>query len=604
MTRRAVMLGTFVGLGCSLGPLDVGESSGVTIGTEDARGPERDDTPPVLSDVVPPPIMGGGLLVTADGSLAIVSDPDRDSVHVVDLRQAVELHVIALEPRDLPFRAAEDAEGRVHVVVRGGGAVVTIDPESGEILARRAVCSEPRGIDATENGTALVVACASGELVTLGADDGSILGRDHIDDDLRDVVVLEDQPWISRFRAAKIGPASGDPIGPPVLVDRGEVGIGLEFGGLHPNTAWKTVATPGGRWVMVHQLSTDGVVEIVEGDDGEGPGDGGGSYAGGDEGDPCAGIVQTAITIGDRFGDTKSAVVGGALLSVDVAISPDEERVAIASQAGLAVISEASFSRDLEPGCDTDPERPPTGDDLVAVAFAPDGRLYAFSREPVALWRVDFDEDTTHPIPLTGPKRADTGHAIFHRDAGNGIACASCHPEGADDGRVWRFAPGGRRHTPALDVGLRGTEPFHWGGELATLGELLDEVHAHRMGAAIQAPPRIDAFARFLHAIPVPAPVRGPDEASARGEQLFTALGCATCHFGAAFTSNESVEIGADVPLQVPTLRAVSSHPPYMHDGRAADLVEAVWDMVSRTRPRAEPTAEEVEDLVAYLQTL
>ena len=64
--------------------------------------------------------------------------------------------------------------------------------------------------------------------------------------------------------------------------------------------------------------------------------------------------------------------------------------------------------------------------------------------------------------------RADTGHLIFHANAGGGLACASCHAEGNDDGRVWNFTCEGPRRTQSLHVGLRGTEPFHWSGDEPT----------------------------------------------------------------------------------------------------------------------------------------
>ena len=39
----------------------------------------------VTASVPPPPISGGTLLVTSDGTHAVASDPDRDSIYVVDL---------------------------------------------------------------------------------------------------------------------------------------------------------------------------------------------------------------------------------------------------------------------------------------------------------------------------------------------------------------------------------------------------------------------------------------------------------------------------------------------------------------------------------------
>ena len=40
------------------------------------------------------------------------------------------------------------------------------------------------------------------------------------------------------------------------------------------------------------------------------------------------------------------------------------------------------------------------------------------------------------------------------------LACASCHPEGHDDGQVWNFSALGPRRTQSLAGGIAGTEPF------------------------------------------------------------------------------------------------------------------------------------------------
>jgi len=40
-----------------------------------------------------------------------------------------------------------DASGLVHVVLRGGGAIATIDPRSATLVDRRHVCPAPRGIE-------------------------------------------------------------------------------------------------------------------------------------------------------------------------------------------------------------------------------------------------------------------------------------------------------------------------------------------------------------------------------------------------------------------------------------------------------------------------
>src|SRR5580700_8728411 len=100
----------------------------------------------VTAATPPPPVTGGTLLVMKDGKHAVAADPDRDLVYVVDLEAASVLHTISLKAGDEPGRVVEDGAGRVHVAVRGGGALVTIDPLAGSILARRTACPAPRGV--------------------------------------------------------------------------------------------------------------------------------------------------------------------------------------------------------------------------------------------------------------------------------------------------------------------------------------------------------------------------------------------------------------------------------------------------------------------------
>ena len=84
-------------------------------------------------------------------------------------------------------------------------------------------------------------------------------------------------------------------------------------------------------------------------------------------------------------------------------------------------------------------------------------------------------------IPLSDVTRNDTGHLVFHANSSGSIACASCHAEGDDDGRVWDFDCFGARRTQSLQVGLRGTEPFHWSGDEANLFRLMTDVFVGRM---------------------------------------------------------------------------------------------------------------------------
>src|SRR5687768_5371914 len=92
----------------------------------------------------------------------------------------------------------------------------------------------------------------------------------------------------------------------------------------------------------------------------------------------------------------------------------------------------------------------------------------------------------------------DTGHEIFHRVTESNLSCVSCHPDGTDDGHVWQFVGLGPRRTQSLDIGIEGTAPFHWDGDMDDLDVLMTEVLAHRMGGLRQSEARADSFTRWL----------------------------------------------------------------------------------------------------------
>src|SRR5205823_5453220 len=152
-----------------------------------------------------PPISGGTLLALPDGRTAVAADPDRDRIYVVDYQAGTLVAEVSLEPRDEPGRVAADDQGRVHVALRRGGAVVTLAPPTWSIVARRAVCAAPRGLAYAADTQLVHVACADGDLVSLpAAPEGAVTSRLSLDGDLRDVVVKGSQIFVSRFRSAEV----------------------------------------------------------------------------------------------------------------------------------------------------------------------------------------------------------------------------------------------------------------------------------------------------------------------------------------------------------------------------------------------------------------
>ena len=202
----------------------------------------------------------------------------------------------------------------------------------------------------------------------------------------------------------------------------------------------------------------------------------------------------------------------------------------------------------------------------------------------------------------------DTGHDLFHKDAGAGLACASCHPEGRDDGHTWLFADLGLRRTQTLGGGLKGTEPFHWEGDMPDFGTLTREVMGERMRG-----PKLDqaysgAMLDWLDTVPAPAAAGEDADAVARGRALFedAVVGCAGCHSGAALTDNRSYDVGTGGILQVPSLRGIASRAPFMHDGCASVLEERFTDCGGGDEHgrTSHLDGDQIADLVSYMNAL
>lgn len=586
---------------------DDGDESGFP----DEPGPDEsplDDRPVVQSAKHVAPIIGGTVLALADGKTVIAADPDRDMIHVIDLESATETASIKLGDGDMPGRVAQDSHGGVHVVLRGTGEVATIDHVFTTVLETRPACPNPRGIAHDPSTDELLVACAGGDLVTL-APDGT---REAfaIAKDLRDVIVNDGRRLVSRFRTTELFQV--DQNGFIISANRA-LDVEMQNVLFEASTAWRTIGTPDGGWLMLHQAGATGEITPTDGGEHGGWGSPPASAA-------CNGVVATALTHTDVLGDRRSSgKLRSTVLAVDVATSDDgaTAAVAIAGQSdpdspmrpmvrGVSVMGVGSFDRSLTGEC-TDPDNIEIRGQPVAVDFVPgDGlQLVILSREPAVLIVNDLAAETSVEIPLSGESRFDTGHEMFHQDVGGGIACASCHPEGGDDGRVWNISGEQARRTQPLNTDLAGTAPFHWDGDMDDVGTLVLEIMTGAMGAARQSPERAGALEDYILAIDAPAALRVPtDAAVVRGEQTFADLGCASCHAGDNFTNNQGVPIHDAEGIQVPPLRGVALRPPYGFDGRNLDLYEAVWDMLDIAGTTSLAADDDVEDLVAFLESL
>lgn len=563
---------------------------------------ERDDIDPERSISVaerpPPAISGGTLLIARDGHTAVAADSDRDRVWIVDLASDA-VSAVPLERGDEPGRVVEDRGGRVHVALRRAGAVATIDLAARAVIARREVCAAPRGLAYEASRDVVHVACAGGELVTLPASGGAAVRKLRLDSDLRDIVVDGERLLISRFKSAEtlvVGP-EGQVLSRRALPDFGARAT------YTPSVAWRMAALPGGGAVMAHQRALSSQVVLAPG----------GYY----QTASCDGnIVHSAISVvapADELDAPASQGLTAAIpdlsLPVDIAVAPDGARLALvaAGSSKIVLTDTTEVEAKAQNGnCSPSGVKQGLSGQPVAVAFDGAGAAIAQLRVPAALEVVGG-----RLIPLPGEPVKDTGHDMFHLPPSprSAVACASCHPEGHEDGRTWDFDPVGLRRTQAVGGGVLKTAPLHWSGDQSDLESLMSEVFVSRMGGAPPGARRLKLMARFIDSLPAfPASPPEDEAAVARGAALFHTkqVGCADCHSGPMLTNNASEDVGTGAPFQVPALIGLSGRAPFMHDGCAATLRDRFDPACGGVR-HGDVTGlspAQLDDLIAYLESL
>jgi YVTN family beta-propeller protein len=219
------------------------------------------------------------------------------------------------------------------------------------------------------------------------------------------------------------------------------------------------------------------------------------------------------------------------------------------------------------------------------------------------------------------------------------MSCASCHNDGGQDGRVWDLSGFGEglRNTISLR-GRKSSHGFlHWSNNFDEVQDFEGQIRALAGGTGLmsdasyfagtrQQPlgdPKaglsvdLDALAAYLASLNKfeDSPLRQSSgtlttEAS-KGKTVFDTSGCGTCHSGVRYTgsgANTVVNVGTlkaisgnrlGGPLggiDVPTLRDVWATAPYLHDGSAATIPDAI-----RAHQGVNLSATNLANLSAYV---
>ncbi|MCB9786920.1 MAG: DUF1929 domain-containing protein [Deltaproteobacteria bacterium] len=628
------------------------------------------DSIQLIQMVVPAPTLlapagsGGVGWEPATGRVWVVN-PDNDSVSVVDGQSGALVAEIPVGPGP---RAVAVAPHAVWVAQGKGRAITVIDPETlqpvGSFELPRA--SRPKAIVFEPGYVAAWVSLEElGSVVRLDALTGAQLGSVDVGPKPRGLALSADGAtlYVSRFITRPLpGEATATPqtqlgglpvggevvpvdtatltAGAPIVLAHSEAETTEHSGPGIPNYLGELAISPDGRsgWVpskqdnvLAGQIRSGSLLDF----------------------DSSVRAVSSRIDLGsgtaslsERIDHDDASVASVALYGRDGAYL----FVALEGNRAVAVVDVLSGAEIGRFDCGRAPQ---------GLALSGDGRtlyVHNFTDRTLSVHDLSHLIDygsvqvpTLVTTPLVAaealPAQILLGKQLFYDAADprlslNGyMACAACHNDGGQDGRVWDFTQFGEglRNTIALDGHGHGNGPLHWTANFDEVQDFEGQIRAFAGGAGLMSDedfyagtrstplgdPKaglsedLDALAAYVVSLTQAgeSAFRGQDgeltPLGVEGRAVFAEAGCGECHAGAAFTQSASLVkhdigtlsatsgAGAAAGLDVPTLRGTWGTAPYLHDGSAATLGDAILahDGVSLTDG-------ELSALVSYLQQI
>jgi len=566
-------------------------------------------TTPIVSGRV-----GASIAVLSSGAVVVVN-PDQGSVSFLDPTTLATTQTIVVGGE--PHALLELASGLVLVSTFRGGELVAIDPDSASIATRASVCNGPYGLAESPDGSFVAVTCEWDESVVRV--DPATLATTTIGTGLnrpRAVIVTSTDVMVADYIGGMVHDfdASGTDHATSLVPTAASARPALTK--MSANLA-SSIVSLGPRVYVAH------VLENNTGDTSEAVADDYGTVT---NTNPKINPIVTpagAEPISYAKYDGGSRVYSGP--SAMVSFGGHYLLVAHASTANVAVIDTSSGQAvgTYHVGF------APAGiavDEAHHVAFVDNALDQSVSRitldKPFDSSAPTYDADLTLVRPLASPysPAALAGRRFFfdatnpHVTPAGVVVCASCHPNGTDDGLVWF------EHTPNITLRRRRSKhlgnaktpmaPFHWDGQFSTMSALAESTMTNLMGgdgllvdvSTVQA---------FIDEIVQPPILPAADPAAVeRGSALFSSMGCDACHATPNFTDDQlhavlvpesSSPDDVFTAAKTPGLRGIFLSAPYFHDGRAPDLDTVLHSAMGEASLL---TDAQRSDVIAFLRSL
>jgi len=215
------------------------------------------------------------------------------------------------------------------------------------------------------------------------------------------------------------------------------------------------------------------------------------------------------------------------------------------------------------------------------------------------------------PLPAEIVRGRDLFHKGEARISSDGRACASCHPDGRDDGMVWA-TPDGPRQTPSLAGRLDGTAPYGWTGAAHDIESHVPKTFKRLGGTGLTGADKaaLLAYVRSMHG-PPPAAVVTEEAKVARGREVFHSAEaeCSTCHGtdgempdGTSHDVKSRASGDLKKAFDTPSLKYVGGTGPWFHDGRYNSLHDLLVKSDGKMGHTKQLSTEDLDALEAFLR--